>query len=328
MFSIIATTYRGCSSGSRMRESTRSVQISLAVLAVVRLFHAQVVVGRRRAGPRRASRNPGRRRGARIPRRCGRDFRGGEAQHVAQRPVDLHDRPVDLGDGDADDRVGEHRFQPCLAVPPGLLGGDPGRERGRRDLLLLGAGAILQALRVTGGQLRPAPRANRPVPPGRAAAPAMSCGIEHGHGPVQRVDLGEMRVDECRRPPGTGRRGRGRSAVTASSSVPANAVRNGSSAPAAHRDQTGPFHRLFPRPRQLARRSAGRPVASLPGCRSVPAPQTRQAGVVRPPPCGASTSSVSSGRHRGTSTTPGIDQRQITEQCLDLGPGAEPHRVR
>ena len=80
------------------------------------------------------------------------DLLGGEAEHVAQRPVDLQDRAVDVGDADADDRVGEHRLEPGLAGPPGLLGGDPGRERRRADPFLLGAGPVLQGLRVTGGQ--------------------------------------------------------------------------------------------------------------------------------------------------------------------------------
>ena len=154
MFSIIATTYRGLPIGI---PDEREHQIGPDLPRRPCGSTAFPPAGGSPAPASRSSTSLPEARGVvgvdELPEGAAGDFRGGEAQHLAQGPVDLQDRPVDLGDGDPDDRLGEHRLQPGLAVPPGLLGRDPGRERGRGDLLLLGAGAVLQALRVARRQL-------------------------------------------------------------------------------------------------------------------------------------------------------------------------------
>jgi hypothetical protein len=75
----------------------------------------------------------------------------GVAEHLAEPLVGLQDAPVDRPDADPDGGRGEHRGEPALAGPPGVLGLLPGGERGGDDLLLLVAGEVAQRVGVPGG---------------------------------------------------------------------------------------------------------------------------------------------------------------------------------
>ena len=65
----------------------------------------------------------------------------------------------------------------------------------RRDLLLLGPGAVLQTLRVASRQ-RAQNRGEAHPSAGPGGGTVEQLGAEHVHGPLQCVDLGEVRIDE------------------------------------------------------------------------------------------------------------------------------------
>ena len=319
MFSTIATTNRGRPCWSRTRDSTRWVQISVAVLAVIGLLEPDVVGCPGQQVPHLFP-HPGGVVGVdELPDRARPELLGGETEHVAQRAVDLQDGAVDVADTDADHRVGEHRLEPCLAVPPGLFGRGPRGERRRTDPFLLGQRPIPQRLRIPGGQ--------------RADDLGQPTGLPRGS--RRAVDRARSRCGAARSTsvkcaatnaaPDLG--GAGRVEPLGGHRIQQGASQHhqvGVQRAPAHRGVTGPGDCRGPRRRQPLRGRQPDPATRV--VRSRPEPHTRQRGVVltnlqvgvitelRAPPRDV---------HHAR-----IDHRQVTEQRRDLAAGTEPHRVR
>ena len=326
MFSIIATTYRGCAVRVADQRQHQVGPDLGAVLAVVRLLHR--ARGRARPASRSltCSHTPGVVLGVdEFPdRACATELLGGVAEHLAQRAVDLQDGAVDVADADADHRLGEHRREAGLAGPPRLLGRDPGGERRRADPLLLGPGPVLQRLRRTRRPRAPSTAASARGA-GSPAAAGASCSPSTVDGPLDRAGLGEVDRDQRGAdPPAAPSRSEllgavRRSQVRSEHFEEGRSARGSSSTKLVSATAPGPRPGDLPRGGQVGSRSAaGAPTSgrrSSPTSSSVDAPGRRAPGSRRRP----------SGRRRpGPAATaaggprPGSTSVEIAEQRRDL----------
>ncbi len=123
-----------------------------------------------------------------------------QAEHAAERAVDLEDVAFEVGDADPYGRAFEDRAEPGLGGVQGLRDHSLRLQRGLGDGLLLGQRAPAQGLGEAGRHGVLEPRAARPEGLAVAVAAAVEdeVGVDAVQGAAERLGVRAVRLDERR----------------------------------------------------------------------------------------------------------------------------------